>query len=117
MSDLKDIVEEFINLLSAENAALREGDFAMPASFLVEKAALAARFSALPPEQQSSASDFDRLESLIQQNRLLLESAMDTQSRVISTVINACEKPLAQSYRQGAPRPLAMRPVAFSAQA
>ncbi|HQT68255.1 MAG: hypothetical protein B7Z78_04280 [Rhodospirillales bacterium 20-60-12] len=117
MNDVKDIIKEFINLLSAENAALRAGDFSKPASFLVEKAALAARFSALPPEQQSSAGDFDRLEPLIQQNRLLLESAIDTQSRVISTVLSACEKPLAQSYRQGAPRPLAMRPVAFSAQA
>ncbi|HEX3347083.1 MAG TPA: hypothetical protein VHS58_03155 [Acetobacteraceae bacterium] len=98
--------EALADVLARENALLAAVDLAGAARMVQEKHAAAEAFAQAskvsPPERDAAARRLaHRLRALADENRALLERAIDVQRRVIGTIARAATVP-SPSHRYGA---------------
>jgi hypothetical protein len=106
-----DAATRLADMLAEENAALAALDLPRAVAFLPEKQAAITAFigAARTPVPREFV---ERLHSLVQENKVLLERAMAAQGRVIAVIARAAAPP----QRYGAPHGhgTAGRPVPFA---
>ena len=107
MTDQLSATVQLADVLAVENAALRAVDIRRAAAMLGRKqAALAALTSATAagPEQRAAMqAAVGRLRSLAEENRRLLERAIEVQSRVLGVLAGVARRARAPGYgRSGA---------------
>lgn len=110
-------------VLSAENAALQTMDITGATSWLAPKqratdALLAAHKTAPPPDRMAWLAEGQRLNTLVQDNKRLLERAMVAQNRVMACIARAVPRAMPYATRYGAggqaPSMMAAPPIAVS---
>lgn len=112
-----DCAAELIEILQAENAALRAGDAVGAAALLARKQAAAATFAAAHRRGRAPPPHgvVRQLNDLADENKALLERAIAVQGRVIETLARAIPAALARNTatapRYDARGTLAQRPA------
>ncbi len=112
-----DCAAELIEILQAENAALRAGDAVGAAALLARKQIAATAFAAAHRRGRAPPPHgvVRRLNDLADENKALLERAIAVQGRVIETLARAIPAALARNTatapRYDARGTLAQRPV------
>ncbi|MCW8307549.1 hypothetical protein AruPA_10915 [Acidiphilium sp. PA] len=103
-SPLLEAVTTLAKVLEAENGALRQSDFGASGALADAKRLAIVSLESLTLHQPPSPSLMPealhrRLDSAIEQNRLLLRRSIDTQQRVIATILQAIDpEPADQHY-------------------
>ncbi|HQT84391.1 MAG: hypothetical protein B7Z58_07520 [Acidiphilium sp. 37-64-53] len=103
-SPLLDAVTTLTTVLEAENKALRQSDFGASGALADAKRLAIVSLESLTHHQPPSPRLMPealhrRLDSAIEQNRLLLRRSIDTQQRVIATILQAIDpEPLDGHY-------------------
>lgn len=90
-----------ISVLEAENAALLQLDLTSISASLPEKLAAANGLTPLPDTAEAAALA-QRLRTLTNENRRLLERAIAVQSRVVEAVARAAQRTVRDAGRYGA---------------
>lgn len=107
MTALIEAATALVRVLEAENDALAKVDFGASCQFAETKREAIARLDAMigslpnPPSGQSRPENAllrQRLDAAIGRNRTLLLQAIDTQQRVVATLVQALEPDAAESH-------------------
>lgn len=109
--------EQLANVLAQENEALLRLDFSTAVGLVPAKEAALAGLTRQPAEPPPPASIIQRLRSLATENQILLERAIEVQTRVVRIVARACAPPVSDDLyngRHGQRRPTAPRTAALA---